>query len=418
MSRSIHVSLSHLFIGIYHEPISVFFDKPSQTDPSTTPTDVAVYYSVKERSRLFAKTGTDLGNAEGSAYANLQWRNVLGGAETLDVNASVGTRTRSSYSVTLDTPVLSDPDFRFQVGGVQSATQKGFASHEETLKGGWAKLRWLTSGGSLHEMGYNGFWRQVTGLAQNASPTVKNEAGDSVKSSISHTWTSDRRDNPLLPTRGYYAKTASELAGWGPLRGDVAFLKTEAETQAAIPIPIPFVKGESGISFTTGVRAGILYPLALGSNAEPELSRINDRFQLGGPTDVRGFRLSGLGPHDGQDAVGGDVYAAGSANLLIPLPKVGKDKPLRFQAFVNGGRLLAISNSQKEGGLSSDEVKQGVSNAITELGNGLSSMSAGVGLVYAHPVARFELNFSLPLVVRKHEEARKGVSFGIGINFL
>jgi len=39
-------------------------------------------------------------------------------------------------------------------------------------------------------------------------------------------------------------------------------------------------------------------------------------------------------------------------------------------------------------------------------------------LVYAHPVARFELNFSLPLVVRKHEESRKGVSFGIGINFL
>ena len=68
--------------------------------------------------------------------------------------------------------------------------------------------------------------------------------------------------------------------------------------------------------------------------------------------------------------------------------------------------------------MTSDEVKQSVSNAVRELGNGLPTMSAGFGLVYAHPVARFELNFSLPLVVRKHEEARKGVSFGIGINFL
>jgi outer membrane protein insertion porin family len=85
---------------------------------------------------------------------------------------------------------------------------------------------------------------------------------------------------------------------------------------------------------------------------------------------------------------------------------------------VNGGRLLAIRNGEKEGTLTNNEVKQGISNAITELGNGLPSMSAGVGLVYAHPVARFELNFSLPLVVRRHEEARKGVSFGIGINFL
>ncbi|KIV84807.1 hypothetical protein PV11_00564 [Exophiala sideris] len=404
--------------GIYHEPVSVYLDKPSKTDPTTTPTDVAVYYSVKERSRVLAKTGTDLGNAEGSAYANVQWRNLLGGAETLDLNASIGTRTRSSYQATIDTPVLSNPDFRFQLGGQQSATQKVFASHEEVLKGGWGKLRWLSSGGTMNEFGYSGVWRQVTGLAQNASPTVKNEAGDSFKSSISLMRTTDKRDNPMLPTRGYYAKSTTELAGWGPLQGDVSFLKTEVETQTALPIPIPGVAGDSGISFTTGLRAGLLYPLALGSNRNPEMSRINDRFQLGGPTDVRGFRLSGLGPHDGPDAVGGDLYAAGSANLLLPLPKVGKDKPLRFQAFVNGGRLLALRNPDKEGTMTSEEVRQSFSNAITELGNGLPTISAGVGLVYAHPVARFELNFSLPLVVRKHEESRKGVSFGIGINFL
>ncbi|EXJ58061.1 hypothetical protein A1O7_05484 [Cladophialophora yegresii CBS 114405] len=404
--------------GIYHEPVSVYLDKPSQTDPTTTPTDVAVYYSVKEKSRIFAKTGTDLGNAEGSAYANVQWRNLLGGAETLDVNASIGTRTRSSYQATFDTPVLSNPDLRFQVGGLQSATLKAFASHEEVLRGGWSKFRWLSSAGSFHELGYNGVWRQVTGLAQNASQTVKSEAGDSFKSSISHAWTKERRDSPMLPTRGYYAKTATELAGWGPLQGDVAFFKTEFESQSATSIPIPGIKGDSGVTFTTGLRAGLLYPLTLGSKQNPEMSRISDRFQLGGPTDVRGFRLSGLGPHDGPDAVGGDLYAAGSANLLVPLPKVGKDRPFRLQAFVNGGRLLAIRNTEREGVMTSQEVKQSVSNAMSEVGNGLPTMSAGIGLVYAHSVARFELNFSLPLVVRKHEEARKGVSFGIGINFL
>jgi outer membrane protein insertion porin family len=132
---------------------------------------------------------------------------------------------------------------------------------------------------------------------------------------------------------------------------------------------------------------------------------------------VRGFRLSGLGPHDGSDAVGGDVYAAGSANLFVPIPTVGPEKPLRLQAFVNGGRLLALRQA-KEGDMTSEEVKNAMSNTIQELGNGLPSMSAGVGLVYAHPVARFELNFSLPLVVRKGEDARKGLQFGIGINFL
>ncbi|KAF3353890.1 hypothetical protein VdG1_07920 [Verticillium dahliae VDG1] len=45
-------------------------------------------------------------------------------------------------------------------------------------------------------------------------------------------------------------------------------------------------------------------------------------------------------------------------------------------------------------------------------------VAAGVGLVYAHPVARFELNFSLPLVVRRGEVGTKGVQVGVGINFL
>ena len=56
--------------------------------------------------------------------------------------------------------------------------------------------------------------------------------------------------------------------------------------------------------------------------------------------------------------------------------------------------------------------------SVKDLQTGLPSIAAGVGIVYAHPVARFELNFSLPLVLRKGEEGRKGLQLGIGINFL
>ena len=403
---------------IFHQPISLFIDKPSRTDPSTTPTDIDIYLSVKEKSRIILKTGTDVGNAEGSAYGNLLWRNIFGGAETLNLNASLGTRTRSAYQTSFETPILSNPDFRWELGGLASSTQKGFASHEEVLKGGWTKLRWLTAGGNRHEIGYNGTWRQVTGLASNASPAVRTDAGDSTKSSISHTWINDRRDSPILPSRGIYSKTMNELAGWGPLQGDVAFWKSEVETQATVPVPILGIQRDSGVSLSAGLRAGLIYPLCLGSETTPKSSRLNDRFQLGGPADVRGFRLSGLGPRDGTDAVGGDVYAAGSANLLFPLPRVGIDRPFRIQAFINGGRLLALKRPEKEGKLDSRSVQKSMSATIAELGNGLPSLAAGVGLVYAHPVARFELNFSLPLVLRKGEDARKGLQFGVGINLL
>ena len=402
---------------IFHEPISLFIDRPSRTDPSTTPTDIDIYLSVVEKSRFKFKTGTDVGNAEGSAYVNGLARNIFGGAESLNVNASFGTRTRSAYQASFETPVLSNPDLRWEFGGLASSTQKPWSSHEEVLKGGWTKLRWTTVSGGRHELGYNGVWRQITGLASNASPTIRGDAGDSVKSSLMHTWVNDRRDNPQLPTRGYLNKSTLELAGWGPLQGDVAFGKAEVEAQGAVPIPIFGIEGESGVSLTAGLRAGLLYPLALGAESESKPSRINDRFQLGGPTDVRGFRLSGLGPREGSDALGGDVYAAGSANLLFPIPRVGKDKPFRFQLFANGGRLLALQKGKMEG-TNGETARQKLSSTVAELGNGLPSMAAGFGLVYAHPVARFELNFSLPLTLRRGEDGRKGLQFGIGINML
>ena len=354
---------------------------------------------------------------------NAQLRNILGGAESLNAHASLGTRTRSAYSANFSTPILSNPDLRWEIGGLASSTLKHWASHEEVLKGGNTRLVWQTAPRSRHEFTYQGLWRQVTGLAEKASPSVRADAGDSFKSSLQHTWTKDTRDVSMLPSRGYLLKTVSEIAGLGPLKGDVAFGKLEMESQAAVPIPIPGVKGDSGVTFTAGLRGGLLYPLALPGQQEPAHSRINDRFQLGGPTDVRGFRLSGLGPRDGQDAVGGDLYAAGGASLLVPLPRVGKDTPLRFQAFINGGRLVALRDSrtsdpERVSPNSSMDATGSVASTMSALIQELPSCAAGVGLVYAHPAARFELNFSLPLVIRKGEEGRKGFSFGVGIDFL
>lgn len=353
---------------------------------------------------------------------------MFGGAEQLSVNASAGTRTRSAYSAAFSTPVNSNPDFRLSVEGISSDTQKSWASHEEVLKGGTVRAAWLSQGGNLHNLAYSGTWRQITGLSAAASPTVRADAGDSMKSALTYTFTRERRDNPMLPQSGYLLKAITELAGVGPLRGDVAFSKSEVEVAGALPVPLPGVSSNrTGISVGGGLRFGILYPLSLGWSPKGEVipSLINDRFQLGGPTDVRGFKLGGLGPRDGDDSVGGDVFAAGSVNMLLPLPRTGADSPLRFQLFANGGRLVSLENKvrarEKESkglAMAPSSVRSGMVKALSELANGLPSMAAGFGLVYAHPVARFELNFSLPLVLRRGEQGRKGLSIGVGINFL
>ncbi|KAH8899835.1 hypothetical protein GQ53DRAFT_740860 [Thozetella sp. PMI_491] len=412
--------------GIFKPGPEVFLSDARSSDPKAAATDLDISIKVREQSRVIFKAGTDVGNVEGSAYTNALWRNMFGGAETLSINASAGTRTRSAYSAVFSTPVNSNPDVQLSIEGLSSATQKPWASHEEALKGGNLRLAWLTSEGDNHSIQYSGIWRQLTGLKGGASPTVVADIGDTAKSSIAHTFTRDRRDNPMLPQSGYLVRTVTELAGWGPLKGDVSFSKAQVELAGALPVPVPGVAGNTGISIGGGFRAGLLYPLPFGFGltgpAQP--SRINDRFQLGGPTDVRGFTLGGIGPRDHKDAVGGDLFAAGGVNVLLPIPKVGPESPLRLQLFANGGRLVALgktrpdTDGERAKPMSSDKVLKGINSAIREFGNGLPSIAAGVGLVYAHPVARFELNFSLPLALRKGEEGRKGLQVGVGINFL
>ncbi|CAI4211708.1 unnamed protein product [Parascedosporium putredinis] len=352
--------------------------------PFVFPTDVNVDLRVRELGRFKLKTGTDVGDGESSAYGSLLWRNIFGGAEMLSLNASTGTRTRSAYSATFSVPVLSNPDR------------------------------------DVHSLEYSGMWRQLTGLYAGASPSVRAEAGDSVKSSIRHSFLRDRRDNRHLPQDGYVVRSNLEFAGVGPLGGDVAFAKGDVDVGGAIPITIPGVSGPSGISLGGGLRFGMLYPLALGNpfGGKIQPSRIPDRFQLGGPNDVRGFKLGGLGPHDGADAVGGDMFAAGSLNLLLPVPYKGPESGLRFQLFLNGGRLVALKNKGKGRNTGSpllepQTVRDGMVKAFKDIWfSGIPpSMAAGFGLVYGHPMARFELNFGLPLAMARGEQCTKGLQY-------
>ena len=46
------------------------------------------------------------------------------------------------------------------------------------------------------------------------------------------------------------------------------------------------------------------------------------------------------------------------------------------------------------------------------------SVSAGFGVLFQQGPVRLELNFGLPLVARVGDGIRKGLQFGIGIDFL
>lgn len=364
--------------------------------------------NVKERARTTLQTGTDIGNTEGTGHLHLTQRNIFGGAESFVLSAATGTRTRSSYNALFSTPISSNPDLVLSAEGwTQTRSNQHYASHDEAQRGGRFGINFLDKLNARHDISYSYIIRNLVNLSENASPTVRLSAGETIKSALTHTMTIDTRDHPLLPHFGSFFKAVGELAGLGT---GVSHLKYEVDFQTAQTVA---ATTKFPVTFTGGVRAGLLYPLApslLSTSTEKDAqpSLLPDRFQQGGPTTVRGFRENGLGPRDGNDSIGGDAYVTAGASALFPLPNVGKERPVRFQAWVNSGRLVAL----QQPGLG------GIQDAVKEMADGIMSTSAGVGLVYAHPAARFELNVGLPLVLRKGEKARKGLQFGVGLSFM
>jgi outer membrane protein insertion porin family len=133
---------------------------------------------------------------------------------------------------------------------------------------------------------------------------MRQSAGTSVKSSLSHTFLYDTRDDKIAATRGAYGKFFQELAGFG-IGGDAQFYKVETEGQVSRKVEktglvrLTLCLASQILTFLQSVslaaRTGLLWSLAHGGR-----TLFSDRFQLGGPTSVRSFKASGMGPKDGR----------------------------------------------------------------------------------------------------------------------
>jgi outer membrane protein assembly factor BamA len=104
---------------------------------------------------------------------------------------------------------------------------------------------------------------------------------------------------------------------------------------------LPRTLKQTGQSVSLGLKNGILFPFSGTSGAR---SLFPDRFQLGGPTSVRMFKMNSIGPRDNSDFVGGDLMWAAGVSLLGPIPKIAH-WPLKAHAWINAGRLTGLDSS-------------------------------------------------------------------------
>ncbi|KAI9339317.1 surface antigen-domain-containing protein [Obelidium mucronatum] len=364
---------------------------------------VSVVFNVKEVSRLFAKTGTEVGNNEGSMFTSLKIRNALGNAETLEANVSYGVETNTpiyensafksqlgnSFNVALSKPIDADPDKLFVLSAFKhNKSMNLYSSYSQQDSGLSAKYKTIDHVvGALHELTYEACWRRLFDLGSAASMTVRKDAGHSLKSAVSYLGTLDRRDDDLLPSRGYYLKGLLEGAGLG---GDVRHVKTDVEGQVHFPLGF-------GFSIASSLRSGLLWTFG------PNQSRVNDRFLLGGPSSVRGFLHNGVGPKDGSDVVGGDMFTSAGISLFTPLPFLS-NYPIKGHLFANAGNMVKFDNDRD------------LSAASKKL-FGAFSTAVGLGLAVRFSILRLEINYCLPISVTSTDSVKPGLQFGVGLHF-
>ncbi|KAJ7198619.1 surface antigen-domain-containing protein [Mycena haematopus] len=359
------------------------------TAPLAAKHDVDLVFTTRERGRFMVKTATELGNNEGSAYIMAQLRNVFGGAETFTANLSHGTTTKMAFNATLTaplTPNLNTSGEMHLFGHERDLSS--FASCKEGVRGAKALVRSGRLSGGMHEIAYEAVLRHIGSLKDEASLSIREAAGQSIKSSVSHTFQLDNRDDRLFPTRGFYVKTAHEIAGFG---GDAAFMKSETHAQVSRPII-------SGVSVSLAARSGLLW----GLNGRSTL--FSDRFQLGGPASIRSFRANSMGPRDNSDSLGGEMYWSAGLSVISNVPKK-PDWPIKTHAWVNAGRLDNVDKSRS--------LQDNIAASLSK-----PSVSAGVGLIYNFDPVRVEVNFGLPLMASKSDGSRRGFQVGIGLEFL
>lgn len=362
--------------------------------PEATAHGLEVTFNVKEKSRMDGNINLVAGNNDGSLLFRLLLPNMFGRGEALSADYQYGKKS-VGFNVTSTKPFLHWAKPRINQFVFGNTTEYLYSGTQEKIKGVGMEFLFESSPQVQHTIRWEGVWRNLRCLSPMTPFEIREEAGHSVKSSVKHILCMDQRDDPCLPFRGSYFRLYQEYAGLG---GNINFLKHEVQYQIN-----KCVLGDLVLQAT--LMGGLVHTFGMDKSI-----KINDRFFLGGPLTLRGFSMNSIGPHAQDCFLGAEAYWAGGLHVYTPLPfrplRRVLDKVCRTHFFLNTGNIGNFAFT--------DDYHHNTMVLLSHL-----RWSCGIGLVFSLAgVARFELNYCLPLSTQPGDKAQEGLQFGIGVNFL
>ena len=303
---------------------SYFKDVKISTAPSTVPGVMDAKVEVQE-----GPTGTLSGGLGYSSVdkifgvVQLTENNLFGRGWKLSFNSQFGAR-RTLFSIDFRDPNFLDTDYSLFLNAFK--TKVKYTDFEKDAKGGRVGL------------GYN-FTRFFTGsvflrvdeteiLALSGIPptwTVQQEIAKGIQKtrSIGSLVTRNTTDRTIDPSRGGYQSASVEYAGGPILGGDSHFVKYFLNAKWFYPVT-------ATTTFSWNALWGHVIPTEGGAEVP-----LFERFFLGGPYSIRGFRARSLSPADPNtgELVGGNKELIVNLEYLFPLiSEVGVKGVLFFDA--------------------------------------------------------------------------------------
>jgi outer membrane protein insertion porin family len=361
-----------------------FFEKVDiKTEPGSRPDRMVINVSVQEKSTGEISIGAGFSTQDGPlADFGIREKNFLGKGQDLRFKGTIAAR-RQQYDIGFTEPYFLNRELAagFDIFRIQQDLLDE-SSFQRDSNGASVHMGYALTEKWTHNLNYTFRFNNIYDIQPGASIYVLQQEGKTTNSSVGHNFTYEGRDNKNDPTSGVYFQVAQEFAGLG---GDTHYIKHEVKAGYYYPVYKKWVASVSGLGGDI---------IGLGEHV-----RIQDRFFLGG-REMRGFEDSGIGPRDTttRDALGGNIYYIGSAELSFPLSS-SDDLGLRGAFFTDIGSLWRA-----------DDNGPNVSDSRAP------RVAAGFGVLWASPFGPIRIDIAKALV-KQDVDRTQIFQFSFGTRF-
>jgi outer membrane protein insertion porin family len=349
-----------------------YFEKVEiKESKGSAPDRIILDAEVEEKSTGELSFGVGISTSDTAvADASIRERNLLGRGQDLRLGLTLSPK-RQQIDLGFTEPYFLDRElaagFDIFRRRVDLQDRSGFSQMTDGLN---LRATYPITEALAHQVAYRLRRDSIEDVAAGAAVAIQRRAGTTTTSLVGHILAYDQRDDRIEPTSGYNARFGQDFAGLG---GSEHFVRHSLEYTHYFPLTSNLVFSAEGV---------FGHILGIGDDVN-----VANRFYLGGDS-FRGFKPGGVGPRDRVtgDALGGNVYYTGTAQVQFPL---GLPKELAIK-----GRFFAIAGSLFD-------IDENDPNIFDE---DSVRVSAGFGISWRSPFGPIRIDVAKALVSESFDE--------------